>query len=253
MAEPPSGSATPSVGDLVAAVTRSAEAAAEADRRRPPPGAMTFPRPPGLLQGLMGLVMLLMLGVAGLVAGVGWALQSGLVRETAREVGPPPPPPPFPAALLADDTTWMTLLADHPRRAAEILADRAGALVAAGRPDAALDTLAMLEARGHLPPRSAFDRTFALAALGRPADALLAARTVDGAKLEPAERSRLAALVERLVLGRPGQAGHEQHVQAVLDHPTPGTATEAAQPLDAGGGTHGGDHHATGAHAVEQH
>ncbi len=253
MAEPPSGSATPSVGDLVAAVTRSAEAAAEADRRRPPTGAMTFPRPPTVLQALMGLVILLMLAVAGTVAGVGWVLQDKVVHETAREVGPQPPPPPFAADLLIDDQTWAKLVADHPRRTAEILADRARALVDAHRAEDALATLAMLEARGPLPARAAFDRTLALAALERNAEALLTARSVDGARLDPAERARLAALVERLVLGRPGQAGHEQHLPAVLDLPAGGTAAHPAQPLDAGGGSHGGHDDATGSHPVEHH
>jgi hypothetical protein len=200
----------------------------------------------------MGLVILLMLGVAGTVAGVGWVLQDQVVRETAREVGPQPPPPPFPAALLIDDAASNGLLADHPRRSAEILADRARGLVDAGRPADALATLAMLEARGAMPARAALDRTLALAALDRTAEALVAARAVDGARLDPAERARLAALVERLVLGRPGQAGHEQHLPAVLDLPAGGTATHPAQPLDTGGGTHGGHHDATGSHPVEQ-
>lgn len=246
-----SGSPTPSVDDLVAAVTRSADAKAEADRLRPPDDAMTIPSPDSQIRWMMAALAALLLLVSGGIAGVGWWLQGEVMAATTREIGAPPPPEPFAALLLADDMAVKHLIGDHPRRTAEILAGRAQALFAKGRIEESLDALAMLEVRGPLAAQEVFLRARALAQIGHIHDALAVCRSLDAGMLSDPDRARLAALVERLLLGRPGKAGDEEHLDPGLAAPAILGATEAVQALDPVGGTDRGHHQATNAHQIE--
>jgi hypothetical protein len=195
----------PDLDDLVDALTRETEV--ERVLRLQPARVVAMPRPLPLTRLLVVLVVLLLGGMAWLMARLDGQVRALVVevrehQRTSEVVRQPPLP--APAVLIADDS-FAAALARAPDQAPRLLVARGHLLLADHRAAAAVEAFAAAARSSEL-PLSSFDRLgWAAAQLeaGAPQAARATVLVLDHAALTPAERGLAAELLTRCVHAAP--------------------------------------------------